>query len=376
MISGPLIAYRELCQSGKLTLDTVQENAAIKLQNLHQRLSGFVPSGKQTTWKLQLGLSKGREESPHGIYLYGGVGRGKSMLMNLFFDSATVKHKRRVHFHAFMVEVHEAIFNWRKQGRNKREPDPITCFANTLADSTWLLCFDEFHVTDIADAMILGRLFEALLARGLVIVTTSNSAPDDLYKEGLQRDLFIPFIDLIKEKLIPIGLASKPDYRLDRLSSMKVYAMPLGCASTAALEEDFRQLTEGATIIPDNIDVRGRKLLVKMSARGVAWTPFDELCLQPLGAEDYLALAERYHTLIIDGVPVLGKADRNEAKRFMMLIDALYEANANLIIAADVPPDQIYISGPHSFEFRRTASRIIEMQSLDYIKKPHRSIVA
>lgn len=376
MISGPLFAYRELCQSGKLTLDTVQENAAIKLQNLHQKLSEFVPSDKQATWKLRLGLSKDREESPHGIYLYGGVGRGKTMLMNLFFESSTVKRKRRVHFHAFMVEVHEAIFNWRKQSGNKREGDPITCFAQTLADSTWLLCFDEFHVTDIADAMILGRLFEALLARGIVIVTTSNSAPDDLYNEGLQRDLFIPFIALIKEKLIPVGLASNPDYRLARLSSMKVYAMPLGCGSTAALEEDFRKLTEGATIEPDNIDVKGRKLLVKMSARGVAWTPFDELCVQPLGAEDYLALADRYHTLIIDGIPVLGEADRNEAKRFMMLIDALYEANVNLIMAADVPPDQIYTGGHHSFEFRRTASRLMEMQSLNYINKPHRSIVA
>jgi cell division protein ZapE len=372
MTEGPLFAYRALRRSGALTPDPVQELVAEKLQSLHHALHGHVPARGITGWKERFGLSRRREAPPQGLYIYGGVGRGKSMLMDLLFDTAPVERKRRVHFHAFMVEVHDAIHQWRQQSSNKRSGDPIAPVAVSLADSAWLLCFDEFHVTDIADAMILGRLFEALFAHGVVIVATSNWPPDDLYQGGLQRELFMPFIALINEKLDLLGLSGPTDYRLARLKTMRVYTVPLGPDATDVLEEDFSQLTEGAAIEPDRIEVKGRTLDVSRTARGVAWMRFEELCEQPLGAEDYLAVARRYHTLILDGVPVMDAAKRNEAKRFMTLIDALYEAKVHLIVAADAPPDQIYAVGSHGFEFQRTASRLIEMQSPGYIETPHR----
>ncbi len=371
MTDGPLFAYRTLRRSGTLEPDPVQELAAEKLQSLHHALHGHTPSSGNSGWKARFGLSRRREDPPQGLYIYGGVGRGKSMLMDLLFETAPVERKRRVHFHAFMVEVHDAIHRWRKQARNKRSGDPIAPVASSLADQAWLLCFDEFHVTDIADAMILGRLFEALFARGVVVVATSNWPPNDLYKDGLQRELFLPFIALINKKLDLLGLFGETDYRLARLKTMQVYTVPLGAAATTILERDFEQLTEGAAVEPDQIEVKGRTLHVSRTARGVAWLTFAELCERPLGAEDYLAVAQRYHTLIMDGVPSLEAAKRNQAKRFMTLIDALYEAKVHLIVAADAAPDQLYASGSHAFEFQRTASRLSEMQSPDYIETPH-----
>ncbi len=354
----------------------MQELAAEKLQSLHHALHGHVPSSGISGWKARFGLSRRREEPPQGLYIYGGVGRGKSMMMDLLFDSAPVERKRRVHFHAFMIEVHDAIHRWRKQESTKRGGDPIALVASSLADQAWLLCFDEFHVTDITDAMILGRLFEALFAHGVVVVATSNWPPDDLYKDGLQRELFVPFIALIKEKLDLLSLAGETDYRLARLKTMQVYTVPLGAEATALLEKDFQLLTEGAAVESDRIEVKGRTLDVTRSARGVAWLSFEELCERPLGAEDYLAVAQRYHTLIMDGVPTLDASKRNEAKRFMTLIDALYEAKVHLILAAAALPDEIYPSGSHAFEFQRTASRLTEMQSPEYIDTPHRYAAA
>ena len=372
MTDGPLSMYRALRRSGVLAPDPVQELVAEKLQSLHHALHGHVPSRGISGWKERFGLSRRREEPPQGLYIYGGVGRGKSMLMDLLFDTAPVERKRRVHFHAFMIEVHDAIHQWRKHNRDKRSGDPIAPVAASLADSAWLLCFDEFHVTDIADAMILGRLFEALFAHGVVIVATSNWPPDDLYMGGLQRELFLPFIALFKEKLDLLGLSGETDYRLARLKTMRVYTVPLSIDATAVLEEDFSQLTEGATVEPDRIEVKGRTLEVSRAARGVAWMRFEELCERPLGAEDYLAVARRYHTLVMDGVPLMDASKRNEAKRFMTLIDALYEAKVHLIVAAEAEPDQIYSMGSHAFEFQRTTSRLIEMQSPEYIETPHR----
>ena len=371
MPDGPLFAYRDMRRAGALQADQMQELAVEKFQSLHNGLKGYDPTAGMTGWKARLGLARRIADPPMGLYIYGGVGRGKSMLMDLFFDKSVVEHKRRVHFHEFMIEVQEKLHQWRKQEKNAREDDPIVPIADEIAEAAWLLCFDEFHVVDIADAMILGRLFEALFARGVVVVATSNFAPDMLYKDGLNRELFLPFIDLIKEKLDVLHLASPTDYRHERLMHMQVYLSPLGAETTAALERDFAELTEGAIAGSDALEVKGRTLPVSRAARGVAWFTFDELCGRPLGAGDYIAVAERYHTIVLDGVPQLPEARRNEAKRFMLLIDELYEHKANLVMGADVSPAELYTEGRHAFEFERTVSRLMEMQSEEYLDAPH-----
>ena len=371
MPDGPLFAYRELRREGALKSDTMQELAVEKFQSLHNGLKGYEPASGLKSWKARLGLSRRMADPPMGLYVYGGVGRGKSMLMDLFFDKALVEHKRRVHFHEFMIEVQEELHTWRKQEKSRREDDPIVPIADKLARDAWLLCFDEFHVVDIADAMILGRLFEALFARGVVVVATSNFAPDVLYKDGLNRELFMPFISLIKQKLDVLHLDSPTDYRHERLMAMDVYISPLGPESTAALETDFAELTEGAICQPDTIEVKGRVLHVSRACRGVAWFTFGELCEKPLGAGDYIAVAERYHTIVLDGVPKLDEARRNEAKRLMLLIDELYEHKVNLVMAAETAPHQLYTEGRHAFEFERAVSRLMEMQSPEYLKLRH-----
>lgn len=371
MPDGPLFAYREMRREGALKADGMQELAAEKFQSLYNGLKGYQPTSGVKGWKARLGLSRRLADPPMGLYIYGGVGRGKSMLMDLFFDMAEVEHKRRVHFHEFMIEVQEEMHRWRKIEKSKRDDDPIVQIADKLAGDAWLLCFDEFHVVDIADAMILGRLFEALFARGVVVVATSNFAPDVLYKDGLNRELFLPFIGLIKTKLDILHLDSPTDYRHERLMAMEVYVSPLGKDSTAALETDFAELTEGAIAEPEIIEVKGRTLNVSRAARGVAWFTFAELCEKPLGAGDYIAVAERYHTIILNGVPKLDEARRNEAKRLMLLIDELYEHKVNLIMAADTPPHQLYTEGRHAFEFERAVSRLMEMQSTEYLNQPH-----
>ncbi len=373
MPDGPLFAYREMKRSGELQADMMQELAVEKFQSLHNGLKGYDPTAGMTGWKARLGLARRIADPPMGLYIYGGVGRGKSMLMDMFFEKSLVENRRRVHFHEFMIEVQEKLHQWRQQEKDERNDDPIIPIADDIAGSAWLLCFDEFHVVDIADAMILGRLFEALFERGVVVVATSNFAPDILYKDGLNRELFLPFIELIKPKLDVLHLASPTDYRHERLMHMQVYLSPLGAETTASLENDFAELTEGAAAEPDELEVKGRTIAVSRAARGVAWFSFEELCEQARGAGDYIAVAERYHTIVLDGVPKLPEARRNEAKRFMLLIDELYEHKSNLVMGAEVPPAELYTEGRHAFEFERTVSRLMEMQSEEYLDAPHGS---
>ena len=365
MTDGPLAAYRALCRAETITGDPAQELAAEKLQSLHHALAGYEPSAGG--WAERFGLAR-RAAPPLGLYICGPVGRGKSMLMDMFFERAPVEKKRRAHFHAFMLDIHARLHAIRQDAKGKpREADLIAPLARGIAEETWLLCFDEFQVTNIADAMILGRLFEALFAAGLVVVATSNDAPDELYAGGLQRDRFEPFIALIKEKLDLLVLDGGTDYRLERIAGRPVYHAPLGADATAALDRAFRDLTDMDEGPAAALEVQGRSVPVPQAARGVARFAFADLCEQPLGAADYIAIAHHFHTVLLDGVPRLGPERRNEARRFSTLIDALYEARTRLICSAAAAPDKLYPQGAHAREFKRTASRLAEMQSADYL---------
>lgn len=366
---NPLGAYRALRQKGQLHHDPIQELAVEKLQLLHGRLKSYDPkSSAKWTDIFRLGPTKPRQQPPQGIYIYGDVGRGKSMLMDLFFDTAPVAKKRRVHFHAFMLEVHGFIHNWR-QRKNKDGDDPLVPLSDKIADDAWLLCFDEFQVSDVADAMLLGRLFELLFAHGVVVIATSNRIPGDLYKDGLNRELFLPFIDLIHEQLDILHLSGGTDYRLERLSRSPVYFHPLDQRAGDNLDRIFSELTEGAAIEPATVHMQGRKLDVPIAARGVARFEFEELCARPLGAADYLSLTEHFHSLVIANIPKLGPDKRNEAKRFVTLIDILYESHTNLIMSSEVGIEQLYEKGDGHFEFARTVSRLREMQSEEYLRR-------
>jgi cell division protein ZapE len=309
-----------------------------------------------------LGLAEPRP-APGGIYLWGPVGRGKSMLMDLFFTAAPVKKKRRVHFHSFMLDVHDRI----EHERRAHTDEPVAKVAADLAAEATLLCFDEFQVNDIADAMILERLFRALFEAGTVVVATSNRTPERLYENGLQRDRFLPFIALLGERLDKVELDSGRDYRLARMRGKRVYHWPNDVAARAALEAAFADLTDHAASTSVTLTVMARPLVVPRVGRNVAWFSFEELCARPLAAADYLAIAERFAAIIVEGVPRLAPQQRNEAQRFHILIDALYEARTLLLASADVPPEQIYVAGDGSWEFERTVSRLMEMQSEEYI---------
>ena len=334
---------------------------------------------------LAVALSKTRGwfggPKPKGIYIWGGVGRGKSMLMDLFFGAAPVKEKRRVHFHDFMLETHAFIFEWRKlsSAEKRKHPayvrdagdDPIAPAAKSIADKASLLCFDEFHVNQIADAMILGRLFEHLFARDVVVVATSNRRPPDLYRDGINRQLFLPFIARLQKELDVVELKSAQDYRLERLTVAPVYYAPFGPEADTAMDAAFARLTAGATISTDALDVQGRTLNVPKQAMGVARFTFEELCTKPLGAADYLTLARHYHTVLIDHTPKMTQDQRTWAARFVTLIDALYESKTKLVMSAAAQPDELYPAGDGAFEFQRTASRLHEMRSSEYLAAAH-----
>lgn len=370
MTGGPLFSYREKLRDGALEPDPMQELAAEKLQSLHRALKSYEPEGGIFGWKAVLGLARSRDDPPQGLYLYGPVGRGKSMLMDLFFAAAPLDRKRRVHFHRFMIEVHEALHRWRKaQKKSGDREDPIDRVAEAIAEEVWLLCFDELEVRDIADAMILGRLFEALFARGVVMVCTTNTPPDELYRDGLQRDLFLPFIDIIKQRLDVLELTAHKDYRQARLAGREMWLTPADAAATAALDGIFEDLADGAGASPEELTVKGRTVTVPAAARGVARFHFDDLCRAALGAEDYLAIAGRYHTLVLDGVPAMDQAMRNEARRFITLIDALYENRVRLAASAETTPETLVTAKSHDAEYRRTASRLAEMRSAAWVSE-------
>lgn len=315
--------------------------------------------------------------APKGLYMWGGVGRGKSMLMDWFYEAAPVPVKKRVHFHEFMMGVHSRINDWRKLDPSERKrsddyvraagDDPIAPVAKAIAREAALLCFDEFHVTDITDAMILSRLFEALWERGVIVVATSNRPPIDLYKNGLNRPLFVPFIEMMPEHLIIHEFAGATDHRLRQLTAAPVYYTPLGAEADAGIEAAWKRLIGGAEPHPTTLTVQGRELLLRRTAAGTARTSFTRLCSDTLGAADYIRLAHAFQTLILENVPQLGPENRNEAKRFVTLIDALYETRTKLVMSAAVEPSQLYEDGTGAFEFERTASRLIEMRSESYL---------
>jgi cell division protein ZapE len=350
--------YRQAIARGELRADAAQEKAA---RRLHQ---------------LALALAKkpgfsffGRKPQPvRGLYIWGDVGRGKTLLMDLFFEEAQVDKKRRAHFNSFMVEVHARIHAERQRTDSS---DPIPVIAHAIAEETRLLCFDEFQVTDVADAMILGRLFDRLFAEGVIIVATSNTAPDRLYEGGLNRQLFLPFIEEIKQRLDVVELNGSTDYRLQRIAGLNVYLTPLGREADAAMDAAWERLTDSKHGKPTSLTVLGRQVPVPQAARGVARFDFNDLCARPLAAADYLAVARKFHTLLLDHIPVLTPDMRNEARRFILLIDTLYDEGVKLICSAAAPPQALYLEGDGTDAFRRTASRLAEMQSEDYLSRGH-----
>jgi cell division protein ZapE len=375
---SPLSLYRAKLDMGELRADPAQALAVEKLETLHRALKDYRPQAGPGFWRVHLGFARNFGLSsagapPMGLYLVGNVGTGKSMLMDLFFATAPVPKKRRVHFHAFMLEVHARIHQWRNgPGKGAANADPIAPLAERIAGEAWLLCFDEFQVTNIADAVILGRLFGALFDRGVVVVATSNTTPDDLYKGGLQRELFLPAIAILKQKMDVLQVDTGTDYRLGRVEGVQVYHTPLSPAATAALQAAFHRLAdEGETPRPAEIHILGRTLKISCAAGGVAMMSFAELCEQPLGPADYVALASHFHTLVVDGIPRLNPDQRDVTRRFVTLIDELYEHRVNLVCAAAAPPDELCTGGDHAKEFRRTASRLHEMQSEEYLASPH-----
>lgn len=358
-------AYTKQIADGHLTEDPAQAEAMEKLDDLGQRLTKSKP-----------GFFR-KAQPVRGLYIWGEVGRGKSMLMDMFFEHVPVKEKTRVHFHAFMQSVHAFLGYWRNLDQRERRrsqwhvkgagDDPIPPAAAKFSANIRLICFDEFQVTQIADAMILSRLFEALFARGVTMVSTSNRPPQDLYKDGLNRQRFTPFIDLLTEKCEAVELVAARDYRLERLTAAPVWYTPLGSQADASMDAAWARLIAPAVPAPSAVHVAGRQVPVPAEAAGAARFTFADLCANPLGPADYLALAARYHTIFLDHIPTLSPQNKNEAIRFITLIDALYEAKTNLVASAAAGPDALYPSGDGSFEFQRTTSRLHEMRSADYI---------
>ena len=365
--------YQALVSSGAIEPDAAQEEVAEAFADLEQRLSRYKPLRKQGL--LGRLFADKDEAPPRGLYVHGEVGRGKTMLMDMFFQQSPVEHKRRAHFHEFMAEVHERIYGFRQNiARGEMaDGDVIALTAASIFEEAWLLCFDEFHVTDIADAMILGRLFARLFGLGTVVVVTSNVAPEDLYKGGLNRALFLPFIAQISNHMDVLRLDARTDFRLEKLVGVKMWLVPADAAAAAALDRAWVSMTGNAPCKPRDISIKGRLLHVPCSAHGVARFSFADICEKPLAASDYLRLAHDYHTIMIDRIPVMDYAERNAAKRFIILIDTLYDNGVKLMASAEADPLSLYVAneGNEANEFKRTSSRLVEMSSETYLALPH-----
>ena len=359
--------YAALVASGEIERDDAQQTLAGMLTALANRLTAHRLARKSSSLGWLFGKRENRDAVLEGLYIHGEVGRGKTMLMDIFFAACPVKRKRRAHFHEFMSDVHDRVHAYRQKlkfGEIAGE-DPIKLTAADLAEEAWLLCFDEFHVTDIADAMILGRLFTRLFDHGVVVVATSNVAPDDLYRDGLNRALFLPFIAMLKRHMTVVRLDARADFRLEKLAGVPTWYVPADRDADYALEEAWRRLTGGHPGAGHELVVKGRIVRVPRAALGVAWFSFDQLCAQPLGAIDYLKIAREFHTVVVDRIPVMDFSRRNEAKRFIALIDTFYDNAVKVIASAEAEPGALY-TGTEGFEaqeFRRTASRLIEMRA-------------
>ena len=380
--NGPEAEYHALIEAGELQPDAHQASAIASLERLHHELIEYRPRGN--------GLLRwfgGGKPAPKGIYLYGGVGRGKSMLMDLFYAVAATPAKRRVHFHEFMLDIHARLKAWHdlsareraQHGRRSDGDDPIPPVARQIANETTLLCFDELQVTDIADAMVLTRLFKELFTLGVIVVATSNRPPDELYKDGLQRQRFLPFVADIKERLQIIALNGPVDYRYNRLQSAETYYYPVNAETSDQLSATFFRLTDRriedrAKVPSEELIVQGRRLFVPKAARGVAVFSFKRLCANPLGAADYLTIARAYHTVIMVAIPQFTQENSDQARRFIHLIDALYEHGVKFLCSAAVPLPSLYAGSDIGFEFERTISRLTEMQSQDYLARGHGKI--
>jgi cell division protein ZapE len=366
--------YAGLTESGALERDPAHARAVDRLQKLQDELSSYRRASKSSSlgWLMARGP---KAAPPRGLYIWGDVGRGKTMLMDLFYETAKVEKKRRAHFHEFMADVQDRLVQARhaiKEGKLK-DGDPIAPVAGELAEEALLLCFDEFHVNDIADAMILSRLFERLFERGVVMVATSNVPPEDLYKEGLNRPLFLPFVKLLQERCETINLTARTDYRLEKLSGTQMWHAPADREAQQQIDEVWRKLAGRSGGAPCDLSYRGRTIHVPFAGNGAARFDFTDLCHQPLGAADFVQLAHNFHTVVIEDIPVMSPEQRNEAKRFILLIDALYDNSVKLVASAAVERDEIYQgSGTvEAAEFKRTISRLIEMGSTGYLALPH-----
>jgi len=365
--------YQALVLSGAIEPDAAQAEVAEAFAVLEQRLSAYKPPRKQGLFE-RLFADKD-EAPPRGLYVHGEVGRGKTMLMDLFFQASPVQHKRRAHFHEFMAGVHERIYAYRQNiARGEiANGDVIMLVAREIFEEAWLLCFDEFHVTDIADAMILGRLFAKLFELGTVVVATSNVAPEELYQGGLNRALFLPFIAQIEAHMNVMRLDARTDFRLEKLAGVRMWLVPDDGDATLALNKAWSKMTGNAPCKPRDIPIKGRTLHVPCSSHGVARFSFADLCEAPLSASDYLRLARDYHTILVDHIPVMDYPERNAAKRFISLIDTLYDNGVKLMASAAADPVSLYLAteGNEANEFKRTSSRLIEMSSASYLAQPH-----
>ncbi len=376
MVSTLTQRYDALVAGGEISRDLAQSNAVRRFDALNERLGEkrLATKGSALGW---LFATKQSTDPVKGLYVYGDVGRGKTMLMDAFFAVAVTRRKRRAHFHEFMADVHERVHAARRSSGNggQKPADPIITVADEIAAETRLLCLDEFMVTDITDAMILSRLFGRLFERGLVLVATSNSPPEELYKHGLNRALFLPFVDLLKQRAEIVHLAAEKDYRLEKLEEASVYVTPLGAEADAALDRLWIGLTGIEHGQPTELPMKGRMIAVPESEKGIARFSFDDLCRKPLGAYDFLKIARSFHTVFVDGVPIIKPAERNAARRLISMIDAFYDNRVKVVISAEAEPIDLYKAseGPEASAFARTASRLIEMRSAAYLALPHGS---